>query len=150
MVYLKFDVICLGACESSCRPWPVSIYLLQTSELRHILGIDLKHYVKVYSGNAEVVELGRHTILRGWRAKARAGSSPAFGTTVFQLKPDIVLGFFIFVLYWLCRLHFFFTGSVQFSYTGFETHYPRIGLSGAYTGIRGLHDSTDETIELEC
>ena len=56
------------------------------------LGIDLTHDVQVYLGNAEVVEPGRHTILRGWRAKARAGSSPAFGTNRFiKARPCVGL-----------------------------------------------------------
>ncbi len=60
--------------------------------VNYILGIDLTHDVQVYSGNAEVVELGRHTILRGWRAKARAGSSPAFGTNrLIKARPCVGL-----------------------------------------------------------
>ena len=34
---------------------------------------------------AGVVELGRHTILRGWRSKGHAGSNPASGTKVLLL-----------------------------------------------------------------
>jgi len=44
---------------------------------------------------AEVVELGRHTILRGWRVKTRAGSSPAFGTTRNCSTPGLRAGFFV-------------------------------------------------------
>jgi hypothetical protein len=33
------------------------------------------------SGLAEVVEAGRHAILRGWWAKAYEGSNPSFGTS---------------------------------------------------------------------
>jgi exodeoxyribonuclease III len=42
-----------------------------------------------------VVELGRHTILRGWRARARAGSSPAFGTRKIHNAPGLMSGFFV-------------------------------------------------------
>ena len=35
---------------------------------------------------AEVVEAGRHAILRGWWAKAYEGSNPSFGTSRITLE----------------------------------------------------------------
>jgi len=53
-----------------------------THRAAHSLLLTNRHGWDTFSREgAEVVELGRHTILRGWRARARAGSSPAFGTT---------------------------------------------------------------------
>ena len=80
--YLKYFIFLFKIIGFYCITIFIQFYIadLPARYLSSSFALDDNEFDKYTAAQAEVVELGRHTILRGWRAKARAGSSPAFGT----------------------------------------------------------------------
>ncbi len=106
---------------------------------------------------AEVVELGRHTILRGWRARARAGSSPAFGTSICR-NPGFTAGFFFSGenLRWKSRFSPVSwrpasapIGKYPFKISGIWLFLRHI-LNLRSTGLGVRHAENRQIVELEC